>query len=61
MVQNEHTRHLAYPPEYGIDLNARHAEQVARASNSILTEMCIDLGVKDDDSNKPHAISTTQQ
>ncbi len=45
MVRNRHTDHLADEPEYGVPFNARHADQVARATNSILNEMCQDIGV----------------
>ena len=47
MIRNSHTAHLADAPEYGVPFNARHADQVARATNSILTEMCTALGVSD--------------
>ncbi len=44
-VNNSHTCHLADAPDYDDPFNARHADQVTRATNSILTEMCVDTGV----------------
>lgn len=47
MVQNHLTCHLADKSEYGIPFNVRHADQVARATNSILNEICQTVGIDD--------------
>ena len=42
-----HTKYLVDDPDYGDPFNARHADQVARATNSVLNEMCYELDVKE--------------
>ena len=37
---DEHTRYLVYDPDYEDPFNARHSDQVARATNSVSNEMC---------------------
>ena len=45
---DEHTRYLVNDPDYEDDLfNARHSDQVARATNSVFNEMCYELDVKE--------------
>jgi len=44
---DEHTKYLVDDPDYEDPFNARHADQVARATNSVLNEMCYELDVKE--------------
>ena len=44
---DEHTRYLVNDPDYEDPFNARHSDQVARATNSVFNEMCYELDVKE--------------
>ena len=43
----EHTKYLVDDPDYEDPFNARHSDQVARATNSVFNEMCYELDVKE--------------
>ena len=44
---HEHTKHLVDDPDNDDLFSARHADQVARATNSVFNEMCHELDVKE--------------
>ena len=44
---DEHTKYFADDPDYEDPFNARHSDQVARATNSVFNEMCYELDVKE--------------
>ena len=46
-LNDEHTRYLVNDPDYEDLFNARHSDQVARATNSVFNEMCYELDVKE--------------